>query len=166
MDLHRLFHLEALQAILSIFDLISLVFMALFCVTIKRNSVCSLTLTLTLPTRRPNLVLINKGKKPCHLVNFAVQENHNENKRKRKNRKMYQADNKKQKTRNDGRNKSTKSRKNQNARREGNLQILGNIRRRHPQTSRNERKEKKKKDLRRMRKLLETKLYAEMSSKR
>ena len=53
---------------------------------------------------------------------------------------MSQANNEKQKTTHDGRNGTTISRKNQNARRKGNLQILGNIRSGHHQTSGVERK--------------------------
>ena len=43
----------------------------------------------------------------------------------------YHANNEKRKTANDGRNRTTKSRKNQNARRNGNLQIIGNTGRGH-----------------------------------
>ena len=42
-------------------------------------------------------------------------------------RKMHHANNEKRKTTHDGRNRTTKSRKNQNARRKGNLQIFGNV---------------------------------------
>ena len=52
-----------------------------------------------------------------------------------------------------------KSRKNKNAWRNGNLQILGNIGSRHHQTNRDERKNSKK-YFRRTRKLLKTKLYS------
>ena len=56
--------------------------------------------------------------------------------------------------------KTTKSRKNQNALRKGNFQVLGNIGSGHYQTNGDERKKKNKKEhLRRTRKLLETKLY-------
>ena len=50
----------------------------------------------------------------------------------------------KRKTTNNGRNRITKSRKNQNVRRKGNLQVLGNIRSGHHQTSGDERKKLKK----------------------
>ena len=43
-----------------------------------------------------------------------------------------------------GRNSTTKSRKNQNARKKGNLQILGNIGNGHHQTNRDERKKLKR----------------------
>ena len=43
---------------------------------------------------------------------------------------------------NNRRNKTAKLEKNQNTRREGKLQVLGNIRSRHHQTSSNERKKK------------------------
>ena len=55
-------------------------------------------------------------------------------------RKMYHANNEKQKTTNDERNKTTKSRKNQNIQREGNIQMLGNIGSGHHQISGDERK--------------------------
>ena len=42
----------------------------------------------------------------------------------------------------DGRNRTTKSRKNQNARRKGNLQVLVNIGSGHHQTSRDEKNKK------------------------
>ena len=59
----------------------------------------------------------------------------------------------------DRRNQTAKSRKNKYALRKGNLQILGNIGSWHHQTSGNERKIKKE-YLRRIRKLLESKLYS------
>ena len=64
---------------------------------------------------------------------------------------MCHTNNEKGKMANDVRNRTTKSRKNQNTRRKGNLQILGNIR------SGDERKNKKEYP-RRTRKLLETRL--------
>ena len=68
--------------------------------------------------------------------------------------KMYHAHNEKWKKTNNGRNKTAKSKKNQNAWRKGNLQVIGNI-----GSEQAEMKEKKKKEcLRRTRKLLETKL--------
>ena len=73
-------------------------------------------------------------------------------------RKIFHANNEKQKTANDGRNRTTKSRQIQNDRKKGNLQILGNIGSGLYQISRDERKKKdylKKK--KKPRKLLETK---------
>ena len=64
--------------------------------------------------------------------------------------KMCHANNEKREKRQDGRNQTTKSRKIRN------LQILGNIRSGHHQTS----GDKRKKNLRRIRKLLETKQYS------
>ena len=72
---------------------------------------------------------------------------------------MYHAYNEKRKTTKDGRNRSTKSRKNQNAQRKGNLQILGNIGSRHHQISGDEGKNKEELFWR-ARKLLETKLFS------
>ena len=69
---------------------------------------------------------------------------------------MCHAYHEKRKTTNDEGNGTTKSRKNQNAPRKGNLQILGNIGSGHNQTSRDERKKLKKEYLRSTRKLLET----------
>ena len=74
---------------------------------------------------------------------------------------MCHANNEKRKTTNDRRNGTTKSTKNQNARRKGNLQILENMGSRHHQTSSDEKKikvsqENKKKT---KNKLLENKLY-------
>ena len=57
---------------------------------------------------------------------------------------MWHVNNEKRKTANDGRNRTTKLRKNQNARRKGNLQIHGNIGCGHHQTSGDERKKKQK----------------------
>ena len=37
-----------------------------------------------IPTRRPDLVLINKKKRTCHLMDFAVPMDHRVKKRKRK----------------------------------------------------------------------------------
>ena len=56
---------------------------------------------------------------------------------------MCLANNEKQITINEGKNWTTKSRKNQNARKKGNLRILGNIWSGHHQTRGNERKKKK-----------------------
>ena len=53
-------------------------------------------------------------------------------------------DNENKKTTNDGRNKNTTSRKNQNAQRKGILQIFGNIGSGHHQTCEHERECKKK----------------------
>ena len=53
---------------------------------------------------------------------------------------MHHAYNEKQETTRDGRNRTTKPRKNQNTRRKRNLQILGNIESGHCQTSGDERK--------------------------
>ena len=53
---------------------------------------------------------------------------------------MCHAYNEKRETTNDGRNRTTKSRKNQNAQRKGNLQILGNIGSEHNLKCGNERK--------------------------
>ena len=52
---------------------------------------------------------------------------------------MCHANNEKWKTTNDGRNRTTNSRKHQNAQEKGNLQKLGNIESRHHQTCRDER---------------------------
>ena len=52
---------------------------------------------------------------------------------------MYQASNEKQKTKYDGMNRTAKSRRNQNARRNGNQQILWDTGSRQYQTSRDER---------------------------
>ena len=60
-------------------------------------------------------------------------------------RKMYYAHNEKLKKTNDVMNRTTKSRKNENFRRNGNLQILGNIGSGHDQTKGDERKIKGKK---------------------
>ena len=38
-----------------------------------------------IPARRPDLVVINKKKRTCSLVDFDVLADHSENKRKRKN---------------------------------------------------------------------------------
>ena len=70
---------------------------------------------------------------------------------------MYHANNEEPETTHDGRNRTTKSRKNQSARRKENLQIIGNIENRYHQTSGDERK-KFLKYLWRTRKLLQTKL--------
>ena len=59
-------------------------------------------------------------------------------------RKMCQANKNKLKATNDGRNRTAKSRKNQNARRKENLKVLGNIRSGHRQISGDERKKLKK----------------------
>ena len=53
---------------------------------------------------------------------------------------MCHANNVKRKTINDGSERTTKSTKNQNARRKGNLQVLGNIGSRHYLKIRHERK--------------------------
>ena len=74
-------------------------------------------------------------------------------------RKMYHANNENQKTSTGRKNRTTKSRKNQNARRKGNLQVLGNIRNGHSQTCGDEKKIKKEYH-RRTRKLFEIKLYS------
>ena len=55
-------------------------------------------------------------------------------------RKMCHASNEKRETTHDGRKRTTESRKNQNTRRKGNLQINGNTGSRHHQTSEDERK--------------------------
>ena len=68
---------------------------------------------------------------------------------------MCHGDKEKREMTNDGSNRTTKSRKNQNAQRKGNLRLFGNIKNRHHQTIRDERKKLRKK----MRKLLETKLH-------
>ena len=60
---------------------------------------------------------------------------------------MCHANNEKRKTTNAGRNRTTKLRKNQNAWRKGNLQVLGNIGSGHHQTSQDERKKKSKKSI-------------------
>ena len=52
---------------------------------------------------------------------------------------MCHAYNEKQKTANDGRNRTTKSRQNQNAQRKGNFKISRNIESRHHQTCGDER---------------------------
>ena len=57
---------------------------------------------------------------------------------------MFHANNEKQKTTNDGRSRTTKSIKNQNAQRKENLEIIGNTGSRHHQTCGDERKNKKK----------------------
>ena len=62
----------------------------------------------------------------------------------------------KRKMTNDGRNRTTKSRKNPNARRKRNFQVFGNIGSRHHQTNGDERKNKKE-YLMRTRKQLKTK---------
>ena len=69
---------------------------------------------------------------------------------------MCLTNNEKRKT---DRSRITESRKNLNAPRKGNVQILGNIENRHHQISGEERKKIIKEDLWRTRKLLETKLY-------
>ena len=53
---------------------------------------------------------------------------------------MYHANNEKQKTILDGRNRTTNPRKDQNAQRKRNLQILRNVGSEHHQTSRDKRK--------------------------
>ena len=53
---------------------------------------------------------------------------------------MCHAYNEKRKTTNDGKNRTSKLKKNQNARRKRNLQILCNIRNEHHQTNRDESK--------------------------
>ena len=53
---------------------------------------------------------------------------------------MCHANNEKRETTHDGRNRTTKLRKNQDAQRKGNLQILGNIGSGYHQTSGDERK--------------------------
>ena len=58
--------------------------------------------------------------------------------------KMYHANNEKRETTRDGRNKTTKSRKNQNAWRKGSLKILGNIGSGHHQTCGDKRKNEKR----------------------
>ena len=57
---------------------------------------------------------------------------------------MCHANKETQETANDGRNETTKSRKNLNARKKDNLQILGNIGSGHDQASEDERKKLKK----------------------
>ena len=59
-------------------------------------------------------------------------------------RKMCLSHNEKGEKTNNGRNRTTKSRKSQNARRKGNLQVLGDIGSRHHQTNGEEEKTKKK----------------------
>ena len=73
---------------------------------------------------------------------------------------MWHANNEKGKTINDGRNRTTKSRKNQNTWRKGNLQILGNIERGHHQICGNERKNLKKEYHSKTRKLLKIKPHS------
>ena len=73
-------------------------------------------------------------------------------------RKMWYVNKKKRKT-HDGGNRPTKSRKNQNSRRKGNLQAHGNSGSGYNQTSGDERKKIKKEYLRRTISLLETKLH-------
>ena len=75
-------------------------------------------------------------------------------------RKMGQASNKKRLTKPDGRNRTTKSKQDLNAQRNGNLEILGHFGSRHHQTSVNEKK------IRGTRKLLETKLCSRNFIKR
>ena len=58
-------------------------------------------------------------------------------------RKMSYANNERGKRRTNGRNRNSKSGKNQNAWRKGKLQLIGIIRSRHQQTSGDERKNKK-----------------------
>ena len=70
---------------------------------------------------------------------------------------MCHANNEKWKKTNNGRNRTTKSGKNQNDQRKGNLQVIGNIGSGHYRTSGDERKIKKE-DLTQARKQLETKL--------
>ena len=77
---------------------------------------------------------------------------------------MLHANNVKHRTTHDGKNGTTKARKNQNARRNWLLQVLWNIGCGHNQTSENERKHLKK-YLRRVRKLLQTKLCSRKFSK-
>ena len=60
-------------------------------------------------------------------------------------RKMCHANKEQRKTINDGRNRTTKSRKNQNSQRKVNLQILGDIGSGHHQTCGDERKKLNKK---------------------
>ena len=79
---------------------------------------------------------------------------------------MYHADNEKRETTHDGRNRTTKSRKDQNAWRIGNLQILGNTRSGHHQTNRGEGKKIKKTISGGLRKLLEIKLSSRNLIKR
>ena len=62
-------------------------------------------------------------------------------------RKMCYGNNEKCKTTLDRKNRTTKSRKNQNAQRKGNVKILGNTESGHHQTSGDERKIKKRKPL-------------------
>ena len=64
------------------------------------------------------------------------------------------------KTKNNWRNRRTKSRKNQCARRKRNLQVLVNVGSGHHQTPSNKHRWKKNEYLRRTKKLLETKLYS------
>ena len=71
---------------------------------------------------------------------------------------MYHVNNEKPKTIFHWRNRTTKLRKDQNSRRKGNLQILGNFGSGHHQTNGDERKNEKE-QLRRTRKLLDTKLH-------
>ena len=79
--------------------------------------------------------------------------------------KMHLARKEKWQTTHKRRSRTTKSSSLQNARRKGNLQILGDIENWHHQT--NEMKEKMKEEyLRKSRKLLETKLYARNPVKR
>ena len=73
-------------------------------------------------------------------------------------RKMCHAYNKKCKKSDNGRNRTSNSRKNQNAHKKGNLQVLRNIGGRHHQISGDKIKKWKKGYLRLTRKLLETKL--------
>ena len=73
---------------------------------------------------------------------------------------MMRSNNDKQKTTNDGANITTISRKNQNTRTKGNLQILGNTGSGNDQTSGDEKKKTKMEYLRTTRKLVKTKLHS------
>ena len=77
---------------------------------------------------------------------------------------MRHAYNEKRETTHNGINRTTKPRKNQIARRKGNLQILGNIRSGNHQINGDERKIEKE-YLRRTRKLLKPNYIIEISSK-
>ena len=79
-------------------------------------------------------------------------------------RKMCSAYNQKRERTDNGRNRTVKSRKNQNAWRKGNLRVLRNIESSHHQTSGDERKNKKE-YLRQTSKLLEINSAAVISSK-
>ena len=78
------------------------------------------------------------------ILYISNSNNNNNNNNNAIRHRMCQSHNEKWKKINKGRNRTAKSRKNQNARRKGKLQVLGNIRRRYHQTNRDERKNKKR----------------------